>query len=272
MLNLDCQAIDKGLLLFYTCFLMVDDSFSPSQLQSLAIQKALESKWEEALELNQKLSDIEPENVDCLNRLARSYFELGNYSKAKKLYEQVLVLDPYNTIAQKNLKKVALFKKDGRLTNSNSFQVAISPSFFLEEPGLTKIVTLIKTAEPQKLLTLCSGQIVVIVPKNRSISVTDSNNTYLGAFPDDTAHHLLRLIAGGNKYQAFIKSVKSNGLTILVREVYRSKRFKNQASFLDESRILTYSSDHLPMLNDNIIEESDDDVTSSKEDNLDYKL
>lgn len=252
---------------------MVDDSFSPTQLNSLAIQAALDSKWDDALELNQKLSEIEPGNVDCLNRLARTHFELGSYSQAKKLYEKVLELDPYNTIAQKNLKKVALFKKDGKTVNTNGLNhITISPSFFLEEPGLTKIVTLIKVAEPQRLLTLCSGQMVNIVPKNRGITVTDANNAYLGVFPDDTSHHLLRLIAGGNKYQAFIKSIKPNSVSLLIREVFRSKKFRNQASFVDESRVLTYSSDHIPMLNDDVAEEPEEDATATKEEGLDYKI
>ncbi len=252
---------------------MVDDSFSPSQLSSLAIQAALDSKWDDALELNQKLTELEPENVDCLNRLARTHFELGNYSQAKKLYEKVLELDPYNAIAQKNLKKAMAFKKDGKTTNSNGLNhVPISPSVFLEEPGLTKIVTLIKVAEPQRLLSLSSGQMVNIVPKNRGITVTDSNNAYLGVFPDDTAHHILRLITGGNKYQAFIRSIKPNSMTLIVREVFRSKRFKNQASFIDESRIVAYSSDHIPMLNDDVPEETEDEAGGVKEENLDFKI
>ena len=51
--------------------------------------------------------------------------------------------------------------------------------------------------------------------------------------PDDTAHLLTRLIKGGNKYELFIKSVRVNALSVLIRETFRSKRFKNQPSFLD---------------------------------------
>ena len=100
-------------------------------------------------------------------------------------------------------------------------------------------------AEPQRLLVLSAGSLVNMVVKNRGISVTDQSNRYLGAMPDDVAHHILKLIKGGNKYQAFIRQIKPNGLTILVREVFRSKKFKNQASFLDETRLLTFSSDNI---------------------------
>lgn len=120
---------------------------------------------------------------------------------------------------------------------------------FLEEPGITTLVNLVKIAEPQKLLKLSPGTVVNLVPKKRGVSVTDFKNVYLGAFPDDSAFHLLKLLKGGNKYMAIIKSIKPpSGLTILVREVYRSKKFKNQASFLDESRVVAFSSENISLM------------------------
>lgn len=221
-----------------------DGQINIPSLVRLAIDAALKCKWEDALEYNNKIALSEPNNVECLNRLAKAYTELGKYSQAKKIYHQVLELDSYNTIAQKNLLRVSAFKKDNPKDGS-AHPVTLSPSFFLEEPGFTKSVSLIKLAEPQRLLILSAGSMVYLVPKNRGVSVTDMDNRYLGALPDDTAHHLLKLIKGGNKYQCFIKSVKSNRLTILIREVFRSKKFKNQASFLDNIKFLSFSSDHL---------------------------
>lgn len=226
---------------------MVDDS-STSNLQRQAIQAALNCDWAQALEINQELIKLEPTNIECMNRMAKAYFELGKYSDAKNIYEEVLKIDPYNPIAQKNLKKVTSFKKDGNGHLNNNHPNTLSASFFLQEPGITKSVTLIKVAEPQKLLTLSAGQMVNLVTKNRGISVTDYNNNYLGVLPDDTAHHLLKLIKGGNRYQAFIKSIRPNSLVVIVREVFRSKKFKNQASFLDDAKILSYSSDNLSLL------------------------
>src|SRR5206468_2099564 len=75
------------------------------------------------------------------------------------------------------------------------------------------------------------GMPVELIVKNRKITILDRRGIYLGILPDDLSHLLLRLIKGGNKYQGFVKSVRSNGLTILIRESFRSKRFKNQPSF-----------------------------------------
>lgn len=246
---------------------MADDSSTP-QLHRQAIQAALSCQWDEALRINELLIQDEPSNIECLNRMAKAYFELGKYSQAKKIYESVLEIDPYNPIAQKNLKRVAGFKKDGVASNGNGHANTLSAEFFLQEPGITKSVTLIKVAEPQKLLTLSAGQIVNLVPKARGIVVSDYNNNYLGVLPDDTAHHLLKLINGGNKYQAFIKSLKPNSLIIIIREVFRSKKFKNQASFLDDAKILSYSSDNLSLLAANDGQDAPEDISPEEENNI----
>ncbi len=239
----------------------MDNDPTVAELYRLALDAALNCNWEKAIELNLKLQQLNPEKTDCLNRLAKAHFELGNYSQAKKLYQEVLDLDPYNSIAQKNLKKVSLFKKnndDPKKGNGfHEVSMLLSPSLFVEEPGVTKIVNLVKVAEPQKLLTLSSGTLVTLVVKKRGIVVYDMNNTYLGALPDDSAHHMQKLIKGGNKYQIIIKSVKQNGLAILIREVYRSKKFKNQASFLEESKFLAFSSDNISLSTDRVEDDSD---------------
>lgn len=228
----------------------MSDSSATSNLNKQAIDAALNSRWEEAISINLQILELEPENTECLNRLAKAYFEQGEYKQAEKYYKQVLQHDPYNTIAQKNLKKIAACKDNPNQSLKNGQIPMLSPSFFLSEPGLTKSVSLLKVAEPQRILTLSAGMMVQLVPKSRGISVTDIANNYLGVLPDDLAFHLLKLIEGGNTYQAFIQSIKQNTVTILIRETFRSKQFKNQASFLEESKILSYSSDHLTLLAD----------------------
>lgn len=215
----------------------MDVSPQPTSLPNLAIEAALESRWGDALKLNAQIIKTEPSNVDALNRLARAHFELGNLPLAQKYYTQALKFDLYNPIAQKNLKIIKSFKKnkeDFKPASSNGDeQLRISPSLFLQEPGKTKIVNLMKVAEPQKLSTVYCGMNVELTTKNRGITVLDRRNKYLGVLPDDLSFQIIRLIKGGNKYQAFVKSVRVNGLTILVRETFRSKKFKNQPSFLE---------------------------------------
>lgn len=234
---------------------MIDETPSPEALHKKAISAAISCNWQEAITINEDILTREPDNTEVLNRLAKALFETGGYSAAKKIYTRVLEIDPYNTIAEKNLKKVTSLKKDG--VNMSSQSMSLSPSMFLEEPGVTTLVNLVKVAEPQKLLKLSPGTVVNLVPKKRGVSVTDSSDVYLGAFPDDSAFHLIRLLKGGNKYTSIIKALKPNGLTVLIREIYRSKKFKNQASFLDETRIVAFSSENISLMGERGTDDSD---------------
>lgn len=233
------------------------DQPSLTQLNQQAIDEALKGNWEQALEINKLICEQSPESTDCLNRIAKAYMELGKYSQAKKTYQEVLDIDQYNSIAQKNLKKISSIKKEGDGVK-NGHSPMLSPSLFLEEPGVTTSVNLIKVAEPQKLIMISSGAEASLVQKGHGISVTTISGQYLGVLPDDVGFHLRRMIAGGNKYQALIKSIKSNGVTIFIREIVRSKKFKNQASFLDSSKVVSYSSEHIPLMGEEPVEEDDE--------------
>lgn len=213
----------------------VDESPESQDLSRLAIDAALSSNWEEALKLNKKIIKEEPQNVDALARLARVYMEMGRSTLAKKYYGEVVKIDPYNPIALKNLKIIKSFKSNGHYSGHtySVFPAKLSASLFLQEPGKTKIVNLLNIAEPQKLSTTYCGMPVKMLIKNRKITIVDDYNNYLGVMPDDISHYLLRLIRGGNKYQLFIKSIRVNALAVLIKEIYRSKRFKNQPSFLE---------------------------------------
>lgn len=222
-------------------------------LHQMAIDAALASNWQQAIDLNLQIIDTEPKSVEALNRLARAYFELGKFPEAKEFFDKSLLNDPYNQIAAKFIKRIETCKKkSSKIKNSlgsshNCPQV--DSDLFIEEPGRTKLITLLKTAEPQKLSLLSPGALVNLNIKNKVIAVTDQDDEYLGVLPDDLSRHLVRLIHGGNKYQAIIKTVKINGLSILIRETYRCPRFKNQPTFLDNLNMAQiYSSDNIVML------------------------
>lgn len=217
---------------------------TPQQtLSQLAIDAALDSKWDEALKLNKQIIKADPQNIDALNRQAHIFMEMGRINLAKKYYQEVIKIDSYNPIALKNLKIIKSFKPNGHnepihLTYNSLPNSKLLPSLFLHEPGKTKLVNLLKVAEPQKLSQAYCGMRVAMVVKNRKITIVDVEDNYLGVLPDDISHHLLRLLKGGSKYDLFIKAIRVNGLSVLIKETFRSKRFKNQPSFLENSDVL----------------------------------
>lgn len=210
------------------------NSSSSSSLYEQAIEAALDCRWEEALKINKKIIKSDPQNIDALNRLAKANMEIGKSNLAKKYYSEVIKIDPYNPIALKNLKLMKSYKSNGQNPPS-CHNGKLSPALFLQEPGKTKMVNLLKVAEPQKLSHTFCGMKVMMAVKNRKITIIDSNGDYLGVLPDDISHHLLRLYKGGNKYDLFIKSIRVNSLSVIIKEIFRSKRFKNQPSFLEGS-------------------------------------
>ena len=212
------------------------DAAPSSNLYQQAIDAALDSKWEEALKINKKIIKLDPQNIDALNRQAKAYMELGKSNLAKKYYSEVLTIDPYNPIALKNLKLMKSFKFNGQMPTFSCHNGRLSPTLFLQEPGKTKMVNLLKVAEPQKLSHIFCGMKVLMAVKNHKITIVDANGGYLGVLPDDISHHLLRLYKGGNKYDLFIKSIRVNSLSVIIKETFRSKRFKNQPSFLESSQ------------------------------------
>jgi tetratricopeptide (TPR) repeat protein len=226
----------------------MDNVASNTELNQSAINEAINCNWDKAIELNLEIIKDEPENVQAKNRLAKAYCETGQFKLAKSVYEEVLKIDPYNGIATKNLKKVAAIKADSTVRTELTPRRKLSTAVFLHEPGVTKMVNLIKIAEPSRLLTLSAGSIVYLVPKLKSIGVVDEYKHYLGVLPDDTAFLLLKLIKGGNEYEVIVKSVKQNAITVLIRETVRSKKFKNQPSFIDEVGTSSLGSDNLSIL------------------------
>ena len=242
--------------------LVMDSDSALLTLQEQAIKAALSANWEDALKANLEIIAVYPQNVEAINRAARAHFELGDLKTSKKLYEEALVCDPYNQIAAKFLKRIASLKGNGVKPNGLNGHVTLSSDMFIKEPGKSKLVNLNKVAEPQKLSRLSTGEEVTLNLKNHAISVTDYAGEYLGVLPDDVSHRLIRFMKGGNKYQAIIKSIRPNAVTILLKELVRAAKFRNQPSF-PETTNFTYSSDHISLSDDENPLTNEDEEESS---------
>jgi tetratricopeptide (TPR) repeat protein len=196
------------------------------QKSKLAISAALNGNWQEALKLNQEILKENPEDVEALTRLARAYSELGNIKEAKSTAEKVLLIDPYNTIAQKCLKKWKKIKSKSGHTN-----FSLKADLFIEEPGKTKIVPLVYVSNPKTVAKLDTGDEIKLNLRGHRINVTTIEGEYLGRLPDDINSRLKRLMELGNIYQAFIKSIDNNEVKIFIKEVKKSRKAEKIPSF-----------------------------------------
>lgn len=192
-----------------------------------AIQTALTGNWEEAIKLNKSILIDNPKDVEALNRMGLAYTILGKSRSAKNTYQKVLDIDPLNSIALKNLKKI----KSDSAKNLDDHQFIQVNNIFIEETGKTKVVDLINLAQAEVLLTLRTGQSVQLSAKRLKIFISQGKK-YIGALPDDIGKRLIKFIKGGNKYEAFVKSASHQNVAIFIRELRRTAKFKDQPSFL----------------------------------------
>jgi hypothetical protein len=195
-------------------------------LKNQAIQTALEGNWQEAIILNKSLIHENPEDVDALNRLALAYTIMGKVKEAKSTYQKVLVLDPLHPIALRNLKRL----KDKSLNLSGGKQTSCINNKFLEEPGKTKVVELVNIAQPIVVEALRTGQSLELSIKRLKIFALEGEQ-YIGVLPDDIAKRLIKFIKSGCKYEAYVKSANQHKVTIFIKEIKKTSRYKDQPSF-----------------------------------------
>jgi tetratricopeptide (TPR) repeat protein len=206
-------------------------------LKDLALQKALAREWADAIEINSQILKETPDDVDTMNRLAFAYSKVAKGTEATKLYKKVLAIDPYNSIAEKNIERL----KAGTLQpDLGGNKDNLAPEEFLEEPGKTKIIECVNVAPGSIIATLTAGQEVHLKPKRHGIEIRLPDNSYIGALPDDIAFRICRLLEAGNTYRAHVKGISKNCVSVFVRELTRSEKLKNQPSFMSVSSYIPY--------------------------------
>lgn len=199
------------------------------ELSQKAIDLALAGKWKDAIDANLSALKGDSKNVDVLNRLARAYLETGQKTKAHDTYKKVLRIDKFNNIAQKNLDLLKTYKvergghRPGLTLSANTM--------FLEEPGITRTITLIRPGDPQILTHIRPGDSVEIAAREHSVCITNNAGQYVGRFSDDLASRLGNFIKGGNRYEAWVRSIEGQTVRIFIKEAYRSSKFANIPSF-----------------------------------------
>ena len=194
-----------------------------SLLRNQAIQAAKVRDWQSAIDINLQLLEQNQNDTGALNRLGLAYLQTDNKQKAKECFLKSLELDSSNTIAKKHLQNLK--------SNYTSTVPSFTRQYFIEEPGRTKTVELVRLAGKQVIESLSVGQSCELKPKNRFISV-EMDNQYIGALPEDLSFRLAKLIERGNKYSCCIRSCNSsNHCSVYLKETYRSPQNSDYLSF-----------------------------------------
>lgn len=195
----------------------------------IAINLALSGNWSEAVKTNLEIISDSPEDTDAINRLARAYSELGKISEAREATKRVLKIDPFNPIALKCTEKWKSAGNHGAHASG-----PVSTETFLEEPGKTKLVTLLNPGEDKIFANLDPGEEVRLFSHTHKVSINTLDGKYIGRLPDDLAARLRNLIKAGNKYQVLMKSVDPKEIKVFIRELEKGPNAPDTPSFSTE--------------------------------------
>ena len=194
-----------------------------------AISLAMQSRWQEAVAVNQSIIELFPTDIDAYNRLGRAFMELGEFAKAKEAYGQALGLDPYNSIAQKNLQRLSLLSESQVSVKEERREV--SPNLFIGEMGKAGVVNLHNLAPREALARMAAGNQVQLTVKGQQLIVENDDGEYLGLVEPPHGFRLARLIEGGNKYTAAIVSINNDSARVIIREIFQHPSQIGRLSF-----------------------------------------
>lgn len=192
-----------------------------------AIALAMQSRWEEALTANRAIIELFPAEVDAFNRLGKALTELGRYAEAREAYNSALELDPNNSIAKKNLARLAFL----RGTRPTTGRHRVAPKLFVEETGKTAVTALHKLAPKEVQARITAGDEVYLRIEGKNLIVETTDGEYLGQIEPKLGLRLIRLMEGGNQYAAAIASLGDNVGRIIIREVFQHPAMAGRLSF-----------------------------------------
>ena len=198
------------------------------QRAELAISLAMHSKWEEAVTANQSILRVFPEDVDAYNRLGKAYTELGHYDEARDAYGRALTIEPINSIAKKNLTRLAGLKSAPRGVQAVA---RVDPSLFIGETGKTAVVNLIALGDKDIVAKATAGDIVDLRVKGKGLEVYTSAGEYVGLVEPKVGLRVVNFMQSGNRYEAAITSVTEHQVKVIVRETYQAPEMAGRVSF-----------------------------------------
>jgi hypothetical protein len=193
-----------------------------------AIKAAMQSRWDDAVRLNQSILEItQGRDSDACNRLGRALMALGRYAEAREAYGNALRLDPANQIARKNL--TALENKSAAGGASAPSQ-HVDPRLFVEETGKTGVVALQRPVK-ERLARMTPGERVELKREGNTLLATNAAGETLGQLDTRTGLRLLRLMEGGNEYAAAISQVSGESARVIIKETVQHVSQAGRISF-----------------------------------------
>ena len=210
------------------------------RLSKEAIDLALQGRWEEAEAINRDIIERFPTDVEAYNRIGRALTELGDFDRAKEAYFKALELAPENTIAKKNVARLtslsesmATLSSDPQKASTGRAQARkVALDLFITEMGKAGVVNPHNVAPGKVLAKMGFGDQVHLEARGQHLIVVTQSGEYLGEVEPRQGLRLIKLMLGGNRYDAAILNVKEGKVQVIIKEVYQHPSQVGRPSFL----------------------------------------
>ena len=208
---------------------ITDAGLRARALADQATAAALEADWPRAADLNQKLIDVAPDDLEARNRLGRALLELGRLDEAKVAFAEVLKIEPYNSIALRGNSRVATLQE--HKTKAFTTTTRTQPRLFIEDMGKTGILRLINPAPTHVLAKYSPGAECELREQEGLLAVHARDGDLIGFLEPKVGRRLIDLIRTGNQYVAAIVSNDPANARVAIREVFSSGENASRISF-----------------------------------------
>lgn len=199
---------------------------------------ALAGHWNQAIALNQRILERAPKDAEAHNRLGRAFLALGRYTEAIEAYADALRADPANLIARRNLQRLDVLRHRGdtpaadAATDRDDDETATpNTTMFVEEVGKTWVDELVNPPDSEVLVDVYPAEQLELVVDGNRLVVKTKDGRRLGEIEAKTADHIIQLMAGGNRYEAYSLGLSAHSLRVILRETYHDPSLAEKISF-----------------------------------------
>ena len=209
------------------------------ELNENALVASIECRWEDVLEINDKILERFPRDSEALNRKGRAFIELRRLAEARDSYSESLKNDPANMIARRNLQRLEMLyqRPEGQPEGATTAETFIPKSLvFIEEIGKTWVDELANPADPGRLAEVSPGDKLQLKIDNNRLYLLSDDGVHLGEIDSRIAARVIKLMGLGNEFEAYALGMSAQSLRIILRETFRHQNNERIMTFPRQAR------------------------------------